>query len=91
MEQYPCLASPIEEDPTHIILRCTFRHHCHHGSSPPHDFLGLSEFSSGFLEDNRVDFAAEFDFGANFAAFDIDHDRSGSESSDSVSGLSFGL
>jgi hypothetical protein len=25
------------------------------GSAPPHDFLGLSEFSSGLLEDTRVD------------------------------------
>ena len=54
---------------------------------PPNDFLGLSEFNSGFLDDTRVDFAADFDFGANFAAFDIDHDWSGSESPDSVSGL----
>ena len=54
---------------------------------PPNDFLGLSEFNSGFLDDTRVDFAADFDFGANFAAFDIGHDRSGSESPDSVSGL----
>ena len=30
---------------------------------PPHDFLGLSEFSSGFLEDICVDFAAKFDLG----------------------------
>ncbi len=57
---------------------------------PPNDFLGLSEFSSGFLKDNRVDFTAKFDFGANFGAFDIDHDRLGSESSDSASGLFFG-
>ena len=54
---------------------------------PPNDFLGLSELSSGFLEDTRVDFAADFDFGANFAAFDNDHDQSGSESPVSVSGL----
>jgi hypothetical protein len=54
---------------------------------PTHDFLGLSELSSVFLEDIHVDFSAKFDFQANFAAFDPDDDRSGSVSPDSVSGL----
>ena len=56
---------------------------------PTHDFLGLSEFSSVFLEDIHVDFSAEFDVRANFAAFDpdddMDDDRSGSMNTDSVS------
>ena len=54
---------------------------------PTHDFLGLSELSSIFLEDIHVDFSAEFEFRANFAAFDPDDDRSGSVTPDSVSGL----
>jgi hypothetical protein len=54
---------------------------------PTHDFLGLSELSSVFLEDIHVDFSAKFDFRANFAAFDPDNDKSGSVTPDSVSGL----